>query len=107
MLDLTPIMSNPKAAIHLTTEEQAKQFYYYMVEHYPDKVANWPRGHEWGYKERQCYAPYFPSDAFMKQSSIDFYQKRGFDIVEFERLIPVKDLPIEHSDMSIDFMLGL
>ena len=107
MLDLTPIMNNPKIAVHLPTEAQAKQFFYYMKEHYPDKVTNWPNGPEWGYGERQCYAAYFPGDRLMRQSSVEGYQARGFDIIEFEMLISIKDLPIEQSDMDISFMLGL
>ena len=108
MLDLTPIMYNAKAAVHLSSENQAKQFFYYIKEHYPDKVMNWPYGPQWDYGERQCYAPYFPSTSIgMRQSTSDWYRKNGYDIIEFEELIKVKELPIEQSDMSLNSMLGL
>lgn len=107
MLDLTPIMNNPKVAVHLPTEAQAKQFFYYMKEHYPEKVTNWPRGPQWEYGEMQCYAAYFPGNDLMRQASMASYEARGFDIVEFDRLIRVKELPIEQSDMDLCSMLGL
>lgn len=107
MLDLSPIMNNPKAAVHLPTEAQAKQFFYYMKEHYPEKVTNWSRGPVWDYGERQCYAPYFPGNDLMRQSSMVSYQVGGFDIIEFDRLIRVKELPINQSDMDLESMLGL
>lgn len=109
MLDLTPILHNPKAAVHCTTYEQAEQFVNYMRKHHRQRVFSWNLENWHSYGKDTCYSPYFghPTKSYMTYCPIDHYVECGFDIIEFDELTKcVMELDTELGGESLDFLLG-
>lgn len=108
-VDLSPLLNDPRTAVHCHSIEQSNEFIQCMRELDLRRTGTWTHSHWHDYEEKTCYSPNFGSGrSYMTYCDIDHYKSAGYKIFEFKDLCEsVVDLTTELSDSPIDELLGI
>ena len=110
MISLIPLLElGEDSCVHCQTKEDAAAFVSFLYENFPEKInqrfdmiAGWDT-----FEAHTVYYPNFFNCNKMCYGKLGSRASTKRRMFEFYELVAVQELPIEQSDMDINFIFGL